>query len=458
MKKVLGMAVAMAAIFAFTANVGAQDVVGSNIADITEAGCIKCTKDTIGNVPTPATTPGTAGQNATGPTIDEICPFDYDDMDPASQFNGVDAATGNRWGYCPGTAVSTVEMGPEYDANGDPITQRNSRFILNVCECPEACNLDVGTKIGVQMTIVTPNVYWAEDPKAYGDVNGQTERTIRFNNYQWNPRTTACNAPDSDLDEKNFGIVKYYRSMGQQEVRDGQIVRTPLGEGTPLAGCSNQRVPVANQVQVIQSELATDYAVQRLDANECWFWIDIPAMRLDTNIESQKGDAVQVRVSLLWNRELDGICPGCEPAVICECIRTVAYIGCNEIGTDSGCLFFPYLTYGMDEWVTGVGISAVGMDSLPEGAALEMTLRDEDGKSITATIPVASSQLVWASGQLESLVADHFAQTPKNNSVVSLQVKANYRIDGFSFIMSPTLGVGAGQLPRTSSATVTCAD
>lgn len=448
MKKVLGIATALMVLFALTANVGAQDA--SNIDDITDLStnpCPGCVKATVGNVPTPRVEEIEEGQGVIYNTT-SVCPFDYDDMDPESEFNGIDA-DGNRWGYCPNTAVGS--QGAEYDALGEPITPRNVKFMLNVCDCPESCNLNVGTKIGIQMTILTPGVYWAHDPKTL-DADGNY--TVRFKNYaKASPQRVVCPAGDDDL-TKNFGRVRYYQSISETLNSKGMLQRTPVNEGTPLAGCSNTSVPAANRMQVLQSERDTDYVVTSADNDLCWFWIDIPAMRLDSSAEV--GSAVQVRVSLLWDREMEGICSDCKPPVICECVRTVAIVGCESTDMSSGCLFFPYLVQGTEDadgWVAGVGISAVGRDTLPDDAWVELTLRDTAGNVATWKNSSMENNLVWAF--VLDRIMDNFGGTIVPG-VVSMQVKSNYLIDGYSFLMNQQWQLGAGQLPRTAGG-ITCA-
>lgn len=453
MKKVLGMATALIAVFAFAAGVGAQEY--DNVADIVDGvGCVNCTKSTVGNVPLPGTSTVTGIQGATTTITTAVCPFDYDDMDPASEFNGVDEE-GNRWGYCPNTAVGA--QGAEYDAAGEPIPQRNVKFIVNVCECPDSCDLNTGTKIGIQMAILTNGVYWAEDPKAYEDKNGGGYRTIWFKNYPYNPRQTACNAGPEDL-TKNFGTVNYYPDF-REDTRDGKeagevnMIRIPTGAaGSPLAGCSSNPVPSANRMRLIESEIDTDYTVTAADASTslapCWFWIDIPAMRVDGT--ATRGDAIQIRVSLLWQRNRGGLCEVCDPPISCECVRTVAYIGCDEFANDKGCLFFPYLVQGtedVDGWVAGVGISAVGRDSLPADAWVELTLKDTAGNVATWKNENMENQLVWAF--VLDRIMDNFAATLVPG-VVSLEVSSNYRIDGYGFLMNQQWQLGSGQLPRTA--------
>jgi len=449
MKKVLGIATALMVLFAFTVNVGAQVAVvdSTNVTDITDHpanSCPYCNKSAVGNVPTPQVTSQAGLQGAVIYDTTNVCPFDYDDNDSASEFNGVDV-DGNRWGYCPSSAVGA--LGTEYDALGEPIAQRNVKFMINVCDCPESCNLDVGTKIGIQMTILTPGVYWAHDPKT---LDAAGNYTVRFMNYgkQPGPQAGVCPTGEGDL-TKDFGTVTYYERMAAPDALNvkGLLQRTPINPGTPLAGCANTNVPAGNRVQVLQSDMLTDYVVQPNDSDLCWFWIDIPAMRLDST--AQVGDAIQVRVSLLWDRELEGICSDCKPPVICECIRTVAIVGCEAPNMDKGCLFFPYLVQGTEDsdgWVAGVGISAMG-DTLPGDAWVELTLKDTAGNVATWRNADMGNQLVWAF--VLDRIMDNFDGTLVPG-VVSLQVDSNYALDGYGFLMNQTWQLGAGQLPRTA--------
>lgn len=390
--------------------------------------CANC-KCPVKNVPCPTTTTSTGIQGSVITQTSTTCPFDYD--------NGVNGVIPGDYGYSTAAAAD-----------------RNCKVVFNICSCPEACNTQVGTKIGLQMEILTTGVYWANDPNAYDADNAYS--TVKFNIY---PSTwTSAQICADKTQPKNFGKIRYYLSTAQsfntkdKYVRTPKDERSPLGDGSIYAGASPVEnkgdcfttVPAANQVKVIESDIATDYTVTVADAGRCKFWIDIPAMRLDGT--AKKGDAIQVRITLLWNRTVEGLCPDCNPPILCECIRTVGIVCADEVSSDSGCLFFPYVLQGLEStsgWVTGIAISARGT-KLPADAYVELTAKDSEGTVATYKKTDMGNTLVWAFVMDREI--KNFNKTLAAGAV-SLEVKSNYRIDGYAF-MNANMEFGAGEMPR----------
>ena len=406
--------------------------------------CANC-KCPVKNVPCPTTTTSTGVQGAVVTQTSTTCPFDYD--------NGVNGVAPGDYGYSAAAA-----------------SDRNCKLILNVCSCPASCDTKVGTKIGIQMEILTPGVYWANDPNLTDDSKGR--QTIWFNNY---PGTYTQSQICADKSQpKNFGKIRYYLKTEETFNSKGNYVRNPtnapyemddpaiapLGNGntynnaTDTAGDCFTTVPAKNQVKVLQSEVEagvdgkltadSDYTVTTEDAGRCKFWIDIPAMRLDGT--AKKGDAIQVKITLLWNRIPTGICKDCDPPILCECIRTVGVVCADEVSSDSGCLFFPYVLQGLEStsgWVTGIAVSSRGT-KLPADAYCLLTLQDSDGAVATYKKTDMGSKLVWA------FVLDremkNFNKTLAAGAV-SLKVESNYRIDGYAF-MNANMAFGAGEMAR----------
>ena len=195
---------------------------------------------------------------------------------------------------------------------------------------------------------------------------------------------------------------------------------------------------------VAESEFETDYVVSKKDGEKCWLRIDIPAMRLDNT--AQKGDAIQVRIRLIWDKELDRICPGCVPPAYCECIRTVGYVGCGSENVGGNCLFFPYLVQGEEDgggWVSGVGISASG-ERLPDDAWCELVLRDPKGNIAVWKKQNMGGIPVWSF--ILDRIMDNFDRTVVPGPV-SLEVRSNFPMGGYGFLMNRQWQIGAGQMP-----------
>jgi hypothetical protein len=416
MKKLLGvLTLSVAMLVCATAAMAAE---GSNQHDITvlangRSGCNTCMKCALQNVPCPSTIIGEQGSVS----VTEVCPFDYDDL----------------YGYCPNQ--------DEIDADGDGIAKRKCRLIFNVCDCPDSCNLVPGAKVGVQMTIQTTGVYWAEDIKAY---DGNGNRTIWFQNYKI--LGEACAPPNDTVMAKNFVRIKYSRN-GVEKVNDkGKLERALGAEGTPAADCFAGAIPSASKVQVLESDRVYDYQITKDDDGLCQFWIDIPAMRLD-GTEAKAGDVIKVRVSLLTNRTYSGICSACDQPNICECVISVGVVCCSSKASTSGCFFFPYVLQGLQEsqsWVSGVAISAL-VTKLPADAWCKLTLKDQLGNIATYTKRDLGNKLVW-SFVLDDIM-DMFDNKNMEPGATSLKVESNYRMDGYTF-MNANFGFGTGAMPR----------
>jgi len=405
------------AVVFLSATAQAYETEANNVAVMGNEDCVSCEKCSSASVPLPET-----GQ---------FCPFDYDDTDPESQFNKDD------YGYCPNSGDG------EYDTAGKPLSRRKCHFIMNVCSCPDAYykeyELDEGTLIGIQMTILTEGVYWAEDPKAYEDRNGGGERTIWFNNYP--SRQAACDAPADDL-IKNFGPVRYYQTPRETINSKAMLLREPIIEVTQMVGCSDGPVPALNKSQVIEwKEKDYHYVTGAEDAENCWFRIDIPAMRLDNT--AQRGDAIRIRASLIWPPKYN---PMYFSGYQCECIRTVGYVSCESDKLNRGCLFFPYLVHGEEDmggWVSGVGISTSG-DYLPSDAWLELILRDSEGGRAVWKNTDMGDKFIWAF--ILDRVMENFSKTLAPGPV-SLKVRGNFPMGGYGFLMNQQWQLGAGQMP-----------
>jgi hypothetical protein len=424
-KKVVGLLTA--AIFVFAFAVGAQAEwpnptsngfypyttaqPGGNPDNIFQLNeCQNCKCPTM-NVPCPQTTVIVGEQGSTTTQVTETCPFDYDD----------------HYGYCP---ASGTGMGAD----------RNCRVIFDICACPEACDTTVGTKIGIQMTILTPGVYWAEDATLEDAVNGWD--TV------WFGLTEKVDACATQLQDRNFGRIRYYQTLEEKFNDKGKFTRTPRTEGTPAAGCLTS-IPAVNKVKVIESDIETDYVIREEDTNKyqaCKFWINVPAMRLDGT--AKQGDAIQVRITLLWNRVAE-FCPDCAPPVLCECIRTVGVVCCDqpEVQDDKGCVFFPYVFQGLDAWQSGIAVSALNTDKFPENPTCTLTVKDTAGH--TATYTKTGNSYVWAF-VLDQIIDGFTGAANLVPGAVSLKIESNYRMDAYSFMMADMDGsyFGAGAMAR----------
>jgi hypothetical protein len=356
---------------------------------------------------------------------------------------------------------------------------RDCKFIFNVCGCDEACDVKPGEKIGIQMYILTEGVYWAEDTdKIYFDMYETTSAACVKNNLTRTPEITLMRTAPyyenidgvrvSGTDPAEYaagdtgdavryfnlrnadGQVGFYRSVNETDYNEKGKFTTTLGpRGTPLTGDYDKEIPEANKVRVLESPEVGDYMITKDDAKgECKLWIDIPAMRIDP-AQQLEGTLIQVQVRLLFNREIEGICPECDPPDVCDCVVDVGIMCCGEEGVaqDQGCIFFPYVVQNYPGWQSGIGVSALGREELPEDAWCELTIQDQEGNTVAYKKEDMGTKLVW-SFILDNIM-DQFDTQPAGG-VVSLKIESNYRMDGFSFMLGE-MGdsyFGAGGLAR----------
>jgi hypothetical protein len=406
------------------------DCIYPNECDIADLGCANaitgcksCNKCTLQNIPCPQTIPGPQGSYS----VTDSCPFDYDDDQyPTDLVN-----PGSTYEYCP----NQKEIG----AAGKGIAARNCKFIIDICECPDACEIRKGEKVGIQMEILTAGVFWADN----FEVTGKAIDTISFKMYPLS--SDACKT--SPFKEDKFSSVKYYEKLTSKTTASGRVGYTPVSQGQPAEGCFAGNVPAGKRVQVLQSEISGDYTLEDEDVKNklCVWMIDIPPMRLDGTAKA--GDKIKVRVRLLWNRDQDLLCLDCTVPDICECVVEVGIVCCNVKTSSEGCVFFPYVLQGLQEssgWVSGVAISAVGLTALPADAYCTLTLQDQKGNTVTWTNKALGNSLVW-SFVLDNIM-DNFGAKLEPGAT-SLTVKSNYPIDGYTF-MNANFGFGTGAMAR----------
>jgi len=395
-REVLRVLTVAVAVFAFAFSVNAADIE-----------CGNCNKCGVGNVPCPETIYGPQGSTS----ITNSCPFDYD----GDRYTNADTLTGfvngrnGSWGYCDG-------------ANYAVDNPRNCKVLFDICECPEACEFVAGQQIGIRMTIKTQGVYWA-DPNM---------NTIFFDMFTPTEvaNGTTCNQVIMDVAPgtnavRNFGEVRYYR--------DPQRTGSSALPGTPVAGCFAGNVGAPNDVTTLESVLATDYLITINDANACYLWLDIPAMRLDGT--ARRGDAINVEITLLYDRLNTGLCTDCHPPITCSCVRQVGVVCCDV--ALNNCMYFPYVTESVtaDNWWTGVVVTNLSGSSV-SSPTVKMTLTDSAGSIFTYEEVMSKQVQAWTVGNLP------WAQGGTPVGASWLKVDGNFQMDGYQFIGNPDFGAG----------------
>lgn len=462
-----------------------------------------CTKCAPYPVPCAKTTTEEGYQGQQIVTTQDSYPFDFDgtiNTDPNSATYGV--KTSGAYGYCLGADV-------RYNSGDDPLegiragynnpygraeeagdSRRNCRFIADLCMCPEACELTVGTRIGIQMIIRTPGVYFA-------DYRARENWTINFEiadsdevlcdrDYMKPGRELLDSSgdrvgtvnesihdrlQDAPLRIRNFGPVTYYRTCNDTPCSDtmnyfetAPIAQYPTEE--PLSGRNLDPVPDRNRVQVLQSNLATDYVINEDDIklSACYVWLDIPPMRVDSTVATP-GAEIKITVRFLFHKE-DYICDDCSPPGVCECTKSVGKVCCEAddiVDPTQGCVFFPYVFQGMNAampiWQSGIAVSAIFAKDvaaadyvLPDGAYCELTLMDQRGNVATWKKTDMGSGLVWAF-TLDQILSNFtmVRGASLEPGASALFIRSNYRMDGYSFMLGDfdDVAIGAGQLARS---------
>jgi hypothetical protein len=465
MKKALGVLSAVLMLFACVTTVSAADDDDYNLG---EGHCYNC-KCARGTVDCPGTRSVTGVQGSTSYVTDPAYPFDFDGR-------GFEDGGFGSFGYCTGY-------------NYDEDTTRNCKVVFDVCSCADACNIEPGLKMGIQMYIETEGVYFA-DPDMdtiHFDMFASINETCAKNSLAQPTITTMAEAPyfrdenDQEIpgeadsngnvlttttgwEVRNFGRIEYYWGVTDGDNVKGKFESTPYHKyGTteaPMAGASAGAVPNVNRVRVLQSFEESDYMFTAYDTRSalgnCKIWIDVPAMRIDPTV-AQEGAVIKLRTRLLFNRRPAGICKECDPPDICQCVtEDIGVVCCDTTVPVSGeyCMFFPYVIQGMENtngWSTGIAVSARNT-TMPDDAWVQLELRDTQGTVSTYKREWGGSGLVWA------FVVDNQLTNFDKTLVAgpsALKVTSNFSMDGYQF-MNANQTFGAGSNARGCKAGQCC--
>jgi hypothetical protein len=469
-KNVLGLLTIMIIVFAFAAAGFCQDY--SNKSDAECYGCPKCP---TGKIPCPGVKVEPGPQGTTTTVNEPAVPFDFDGSPYVA--NGFGA-----YGYCPNKGFNfntTTGQDGKVDTGNN---ERDCKLVFDLCDCGEACDVTIGTKVGIQMIIGTVDAagkflpglvngqFVAKDTGVYfadpdlptinfdirNDINDyckkKTDKTpdVRLMNQTTayydveGHRLVSRDDPkyfEARDEVRNFGVIKYYRNYAEVINNKGLFQTTLTNEGTPVGGALTT-IADANRVRALESSKDFDYVFNTDDVKAvqyCNMWIDVPAMRVDPAI-AKEGDEVWLKVRLLFNREYDGICDTCHPPDVCECYIKIGVICCDAVvPTDKGCAFFPYLVQsiqGTSGWAAGVALTARG--ALPADAFYQFTLKDQAGKTVVYK-ETTDVKTVWA--QMLDTIMPKFPAGIMPGAV-SLQVDTNFPIDGYSFLTDGNFGAG----------------
>jgi len=258
----------------------------------TVANCSPCNKCSTWHIPGNGCTTLAQGQNAVVNVFDWDATYGYCEQQTTAFFN------------YPGTRN---------------VALRNCRLVFDICTCPEACSLEEGWVLGVQMEILTPGVYFANDPDVPA-FNGGTappwDNINAANSYCYSPNTyqlrfrriakTQSTVPCTLTDFLATGRttydtmkVAYYQNTTQANA--GNAIT--WAQGGP--GATGQ-----NLAKVIRTPTPYDgweLMEADVDGQFCNFWYDVPAMVASGTITS--GQHVELKVSLLASEPLEDLIP-----------------------------------------------------------------------------------------------------------------------------------------------------
>ncbi|MDM8522744.1 hypothetical protein QUF80_05165 [Desulfococcaceae bacterium HSG8] len=446
------------------------DYYGPNLGIGHPGECRGCEVD---NVPCPK---GSQGQN---PVSDH---FDFDgekwvDFDLAP-YVGHEPGTDEAGNLMPAYIKTYGYCEQDLEEKEEPVDPFK-RFLFDICLCPEACVVAAGQKISIQMMIDADGNFETQDDGVYftdteldklyfgyyGFRLGDDQYVVQGEDPCQRPEMSMPDGLDNTEDPNNpgsllsttraFKNIKYYKGYTEDKISrkgfydlsmSGETARQDLpglGEKS-LSGPILSRSRAVALESVIQRQadgtFSGGYTFTNNEDRNCVLWIDIPAMRIDpfqVDTKNLKGNTVRLRIRVLFNVTDPSICPECNPPDYCEVILDVAKICCDDEGPKegAGCAFFPYVLQGSNPWSSGVAITA--KQALPANAYCDLTLMDANGLEETYRAGVTNSIWTFMIDDMMPNFSSAFA-----NGAMSLQVKSNYSLDGYSFLTDGTFGAG----------------
>jgi len=400
MKKLLILATVMVAMFGFST--GAFAAWGDPI-------CEPCKGCYLGQIPCDIDT-------WQGHTQGDNC--DSFEWDTTSLLGGT-----TRNGYC-----ETILA----DQNDYPC-----RLIFNICNCEDPNLFESDATIGVRMSVMVDGVIghlgaYFTDPVP----------TILLGLFA----DTQKPCDDTPQVTDDFGTITFYWADRKTVVDTGDM----LG----LAPIVCDPIEKPSQAVVLVSDDGQGYTITEDDEDNGrhFWWIDIPAIRIDRNI-LHDGEIISVKVELL-SEGTGGICAECES--VCECIVDVAEVCCDTLIPlpDQFGMYFPYVTW-QGAWSTGIVVTNISsmvpyapMVVAPEDMEVTFVLHDVNGDQFTYfKDDFTTANWAFSMGAL----VPEFDGTPADGPAW-LEVQTNFVVDGYSYIANGNFGLGT--LPRQWSSII----
>lgn len=355
--------------------------------------------------------------------------FDNDPLTPNSS-----GGLGWHEGYCAGSFANEGQINQNVD---------NYRAIMAICDCitggVNTNRFSAGRSIGIRMTILVNGKAGANNGVYWQGAGSTTNDEIIMRTFENKNQACAAesyasiNQSGPDVGEqKSFGTVAYYTTTNPS-------VNTNNGRNPNDCTPENDQRLITLQSFPLKT---TGYTVTQQDVdNLVSYWgIDIPPMVVMSN--APLGGTVQVKIELL-DTDSAGICSSCTP--ICECIVDIAKLGCDEVTTD--CVSFPYVVTQIDDtsgWSTGIALTNLSTDVTTP--TITVKLIDSTGAVFTTTQSFAKKTDAF---MLDSVLTD-WTWSPASMpapGAAQMQVRGNFKIDGYQFMTDGTFG--AGTLGRT---------
>ncbi|NCC62331.1 MAG: hypothetical protein EOM12_15630 [Verrucomicrobiae bacterium] len=315
-------------------------------------------------------------------------------------------------------------------------------FTFDICKCDELLGgtLRGDTDYVLKAEIITPGVYFLGD-------NPTNPNLVALGFY--NSQTILCDdvitdgaySNSTNGTEGEFGVrlnLEYalYTNDG------GSNVSTTAwrSSGIPALPTDLCEADFSRQSTFLMSDSFRLPSWAVLGSDGSYMLIDLPGYFMDPAVV-QAGTQIQVK---LYLAEANSVCPNCPP--LCECVQTIAYVGCNPGGGELG-IRFPYFV-SLNEMAGGWW---AGMAILNPGAgSVDVTITFKSGLK-TAVLNKTLAGGSMEVGMVNNLIASATggASFPTDGKIFVDVTPNGGAIDGFAMMGD---GMQAqGYLPRLLS-------
>lgn len=186
---------------------------------------------------------------------------------------------------------------------------------------------------------------------------------------------------------------------------------------------------------------AHGYTVQASDAvdNKSVWWIDIPYLRVDSNITKGTGWDVYVKICLYTSLDAGGVCGECEGCCYNVKIGTLCCDSTPVVTTCTDTLTFPYFPKTSSYWY-GMAVT----NKSDEEGEFTVTLYENDGDvfTYTDTVPANSTMVITP----DMLTVETSVDGTLGNTQSWAKVVTDFSASGFGMMAKEDNGVSMGYL------------